>query len=313
MTTTTTPETTPSTSSSVLWDTIQQIPKVELHAHLNGCIRTSTLFALAEERGVTLPAHLFAAPSNDTHDNDKDVWTMYNRKPRSLHDCFAMFEILPLCVNDLISLRRITYEALQDFHTHHVVYVELRSTPKRLWDDFRDTQHRTRQSKRAYIETILSVMQAFQQTSHDRYQRECNNNHSCPRLPMTCRLIVSIDRSQSLEECREHIDLAIHFYQQHATDPMVVGVDLGGNPTKGNFMDFCSEFQRARTAGLQVTLHCAEVSCGRDNDDNDIPTQQARAEAQAMLDFCPDRLGHALLLPLSLQRQLLQRVLPATS
>jgi adenosine deaminase len=35
---------------------LEALPKVELHAHLNGCIRKAPLFELAKDRGVTSDA-----------------------------------------------------------------------------------------------------------------------------------------------------------------------------------------------------------------------------------------------------------------
>jgi aminodeoxyfutalosine deaminase len=40
-----------------LHDFIRAMPKVELHVHLEGCIRPSTLLILAERNGVALPSH----------------------------------------------------------------------------------------------------------------------------------------------------------------------------------------------------------------------------------------------------------------
>jgi adenosine deaminase len=111
-------------SSNTLQEFVESLPKVELHAHLNGCSRESTLFELAAERNVTLSNHHFCQSNTFSYPG-----SMYNIRPRSLQDCFNMFAEIPKCVNDLVSLRRITREALDDFAFHHVVYLELRSTP----------------------------------------------------------------------------------------------------------------------------------------------------------------------------------------
>ena len=50
------------------------------------------------------------------------------------------------------------------------------------------------------------------------------------RLPMTCRLIVAIDRSLSVQDAYEHIELAEKLRGEYGD--MIVGIDLGGNPTK---------------------------------------------------------------------------------
>lgn len=242
---------------------------------------------------------------------------MYNVKPRSLQDCFELFAELPRVINDLEAIRVITQAALRDFADHHTAYLELRSTPKCLMYDFR--QHNSPSTtidgsdsspqplsqlctKQEYVETILGVMQEFEKQELARYERESTgNNHSLPRLPMVCRFIISVDRSQSLDDAVANIDLAIRMQR---TSDYVVGVDLGGNPTQRHFSDFCSLLQKARRAGLAVTIHCAELPCG----DRSHPA--AYAEAAAVLEFRPDRLGHALLLPSALLQRLHELQIP---
>jgi adenosine deaminase len=287
---------------------VRQLPKVELHAHLNGCIRESTLFDLAKERNAKLSSHHFAstadAGTTPTGTGTSQDHFMYNVLPRSLQDCFDMFAEIPACVNDLPALKRITLEALEDFASHHVVYLELRSTPKRLLASHVDND-KVVTTKRDYVEAILQVLNDFETREQQRYAQETIDKHDASvRLPMVCRFIVAVDRSQTQQDATENVDLAIDFIQKEGSR-MVVGVDLGGNPTKQDFREFQPVFQKARDAGLQVTIHCAEVPCG--NDDSAHETQSiinAREEAAAILEFRPDRLGHALLLSPSLQTTL---------
>lgn len=323
--TTETPATADASTSALssLHDFLFHLPKIEVHAHLNGCIRESTLLELANERNVALPSHLFGSLDNKSHENHNDIRAephMYNTHPRSLQDCFDLFAEIPKCVNDLSSLKRITLETLQDFANHHVTYLELRSTPKRLLTRHGDKSN-TMATKRDYIEVILSVMSDFQQQEYERYQLELQNHSDYQflehRLPMICHFIIAVDRSQTVKEAKENIDLACEFFVSHQSNtsspmPKVVGVDLGGNPTKGDFdRDFRMLFERARSFGLRVTLHCAEISCGNDDKINDDERQrQAYKEAQDMLSFGPDRLGHALLLPPSLSQEMKAKGIP---
>jgi adenosine deaminase len=297
-----------------LYQALLRIPKVELHAHLNGCVRETTLFELAAARGVDLPAAYFAAA--DTHNNDG---LLYNRQPRALADCFAIFGFIAAAVNDLPALRRITREALEDFAVHHVVYLELRSTPKQLWKDYRVATggEEARASKRDYIETILAVLTDFQAEEEARYAHELleyssngngnkkGNGDNTPRLPLQCRFLVSVDRAQSVVAATEHVDLALELSQSQPTT--VVGMDLGGNPTQQDFGLFAKVLDRARSSGrLGMSLHCAEIPCTD-------PNSLAYLEAASMLEFAPDRLGHALLLPPDLQARLLEARIPVES
>ena len=216
---------------------IQSLPKVELHAHLNGCIREETLWELAQERNVQLNERHF--PKDDPtvchhyhYNHNTADHNMYNIRSRSLQVCFDMFAELPKCINDLPSLRRITLEALEDFAKEHVTYLELRSTPKQLLVDFRN-KDKTMTNKYSYCTNVLDVIQSFEQSEMERYQKERKRvdlipDGTKPRLPMICRFLIAVDRSQSTNDAMENIDLAIRFHQEYPE--YVVGVDLGGNP-----------------------------------------------------------------------------------
>jgi len=214
---------------------VKRLPKVELHAHLNGCIRETTLFELAKERSVALKEHHFLdsqerhTTDGDYNENsDVDELSMYNLRPRSLKDCFDIFIEISKCVDDVPALERITMEALNDFAEEHVAYLELRSTPKCLLEKSGGTK---RISKHTYCTTILDCMMRFQSAETARFVAESSNvGGDLPRLPMTCRFIVSVDRSQSIEDAYEHVRLAKKLREEF--NDLVVGVDLGGNPTK---------------------------------------------------------------------------------
>jgi adenosine deaminase len=302
-----------------------ELPKVELHAHLNGCIPMDLLRTLAQERNVTLSSKF-----NDWHSGSS------RRNNRSLEDCFDIFRELPKVINDLSAIAQITRAALEQFAYHHsTIYLELRTTPKRLRNDHRDPADMTEKcTKRAYMETIIRTVQNFEETDRKRYEDECCNitidgskhdsdtndpDQSLPRLPMTCRIIISVDRSQSIIEATENIDLAIALYQE-MEEAYVVGVDLGGNPRQQDFGLFESLFQKARDAGLKVTIHCAEIECPSSFPDNHNDTDitatssvvhsKEYKEIQRILRFRPDRIGHGVLLPKDLLLQLEELQIP---
>lgn len=73
---------------------------------------------------------------------------------------------------------------------------------------------------------------------------------------------------------------------------------------QNDFRDFQPILQRAREAGLKLTIHCGEVPCGEGSDSLDPSLNKAYDEIAAILEFEPDRLGHALLMSVSLRQQL---------
>ena len=56
----------------------------------------------------------------------------------------------------------------------------------------------------------------------------------------TARLLLSINRAQSPTEAMKTLDMAIKL---RASEEPVVGIELSGNPTKGNFEDFREVFR----------------------------------------------------------------------
>lgn len=299
---------------------LQRLPKVELHAHLNGCIRESTLIELAAERDVVLNEryHFFINNNNNNHHLSSSEKP---RPKRSLSECFEIFGEIAKFVDDLEALERITLEALSDFAEHGVAYLELRSTPKRLYQSS-PKKNRSKQgggssvlaTKKDYCYTILHVMKAFEEKEAERYANEfvasSSSSVSAPRLPLVCRFIVAIDRAQPVDSGMEHLNLALELRNDSAYANMIVGMDLGGNPLKSDFLSFRPCFEEARKHDLGITLHCAEVPCSEVQDGK---TSEAYLDAESILDFGPDRLGHALLLPPSLHRKLARLRIPVES
>jgi adenosine deaminase len=208
-----------------LRDFVETLPKIELHAHLNGCVRESTLFDLANARNIKLSLHQFGNDVVESNDGNGDLHCV---KPRSLNECFDIFVEISKCVDNLEALRRITREALDDFASHHVCYLELRSTPKRL----KRVQNKPDvATKQEYVETILQVFSEFSQLEDSRYDQELHSGMRPIRPALIPKFLVSIDRANTIDEATENVDLAIRMFRSNDND-FVVGMDLGGNPTK---------------------------------------------------------------------------------
>ena len=124
---------------------IRRLPKVELHAHISGCIRESTLrelfYALGPNHGA--PSHAvkllqerwrerdaLAATNAAAAAHDDDAAHLFTR--RSLAECFALFDLIHACVTDRDTVARVTREAIEDFAADNVAYLELRTTPRKL-------------------------------------------------------------------------------------------------------------------------------------------------------------------------------------
>ena len=96
-------------------------------------------------------------------------------------------------------------------------------------------------TKTAYISLLITLIE-----EHNRLY-----GHK-----MLVRLLLSLDRSKSLQQNTEIADLAMMF---KSTADVLVGIDLSGNPSKGQFVDYIPLLQRCRDVGFYVTVHAGEL------------------------------------------------------
>ncbi|KAM5439954.1 putative adenosine deaminase [Microsporum canis] len=223
------------------------LPKIELHAHLSGSITRECL------REIWLRKR---ERDSDLQIPDPMIAMPPGKVDYSLKTFFQVFSnLIYLLCSDLESLRYSTRRVLQDFQDDGVRYLELRTTPRE------SQEHGI--SKEKYVSTVLEVIDEFKNEAMSTY------------------LILSVDRTKSAAEAEIVVDLAIQFKHRG-----VVGVELGGNPSKGDVSIFKAAFSKAKQNGLGVTLHFAEVEFS-----------SSPRELTTLLSFQPDRLGHVINVP----------------
>ncbi|KAM5501876.1 putative adenosine deaminase [Microsporum canis] len=206
---------------------------------------------------IELHAHL---SGSITRECLREIWLRKRERDSDLQIPDPMIAMPPGKVDyslktDLESLRYSTRRVLQDFQDDGVRYLELRTTPRE------SQEHGI--SKEKYVSTVLEVIDEFKNEAMSTY------------------LILSVDRTKSAAEAEIVVDLAIQFKHRG-----VVGVELGGNPSKGDVSIFKAAFSKAKQNGLGVTLHFAEVEFS-----------SSPRELTTLLSFQPDRLGHVINVP----------------
>ncbi|KAF7365465.1 Adenosine deaminase-like protein [Mycena venus] len=134
--------------------------------------------------------------------------------------------------------------------------------PQCTYLELRSTPRATPEMTRAeYVETVV--------TEVERYPED------------KAALIVSVNRTMTEQEVEECIGIARSL---KAKRRRIVGIDLCGDPMAGDMNKFAKHFAEAKQAGLGVTLHIAETS------------KNTSADTLRLLQFQPDRLGHATFL-----------------
>lgn len=97
-----------------------QLPKVELHCHLDGCLRLSTILELGRKQNVSLPSF--------DPDKLKKILVIGNKRG-SLEQYLARFDITLSVMQTPGSLSRIAYELIADAAAENIRYIEIRYSP----------------------------------------------------------------------------------------------------------------------------------------------------------------------------------------
>jgi len=147
-----------------LLEKIKILPKIELHAHLTGSVHLSTIIDLVR---------------NQSEKSDLAKYQLHGFT--WLKDCFEVFSYLHQILNNQENLIRITKEVLNTFQAENTVYLELRTTPRKICNE-----NEVILSKIDYINTVLNVIKEFESQNE-----------------MIVRLILSIDRTKSMEDAYE--------------------------------------------------------------------------------------------------------------
>ncbi|MCR4676894.1 MAG: adenosine deaminase [Sphaerochaetaceae bacterium] len=201
-------------------DIIKRVPKVELHHHLDGGLRPSTVIELSNKQGIKLPA-----------DNEKDLkdWFEKGCRLKSLTLYLQTFSVTTAIMQDEESLARIAYETVLDWHAENVVYGEVRFAP--IFHTAKGL------SMARVVEAVLRGMEQGKKETGVCYG-----------------VILCAMRHQSPEISLEVAKLAVAF-----RDRGVVGFDLAGDESGNPPKKHIEAFQYIRKKNFNITLHAGEA------------------------------------------------------
>ncbi|HZJ88316.1 MAG TPA: adenosine deaminase [Sphaerochaeta sp.] len=198
---------------------IQQIPKVELHTHLDGGVRIPTILELAQQASVALPA-------ND--ERSLHAYFTQGAKEKSLSLYLKPFSYTIAVMQSKAALTRVAFEAVEDLAADGVVYAEIRFAP---------LLHTSELSASEVVQAVLDGIQ-----KGTRAHR------------ITVGLLLCAMRGESPERSREVAQLAVAF-----ADRGVVGFDLAGDEIGHPPKDHLSAFQYIRNQNFNITIHSGEA------------------------------------------------------
>lgn len=200
------------------------LPKIELHCHLDGSVRPSTVIELAKKKNIELPSlneieiqKLMVAPKNCS----------------SLDEYLKRFDLPGLVMQDEEGLERIAFELMEDAFSENIVYIEIRFAPL------------LHVSKGLTVKQVISSVLNGIKRAENQFDIKGN-------------LILSCMRTMSVESSYEVIESGKEFLGNG-----VVAVDLCSSEYDDFCFKFEKPIALARSYGYRVTIHAGETGIGK--------------------------------------------------
>lgn len=212
-------------SNTVPLNVFQTLPKVDLHRHLEGSLRLTTMLDIAASHGMTIPPGIMSLSG---------LVQVQEHDPLTFNNFLEKFKTLRLFYRSPDVIDRITREAVEDAARDYVRYLELRFTPVAL--------------SRAEGFPLHDVMDWV-----TRAAQEAARKHR-----IAVGLIASVNRHESPELARQ-----VAWWAAEYSSRGLVGLDLAGNEAEFPAAPFVDVFREARQAGLHLTVHAGEWAGAR--------------------------------------------------
>lgn len=202
---------------------INSLPKIDLHCHLDGSVRPETIIDLAKKENVKLFSY-------DIDEIKKAMIAPFDCK--SLNEYLERFKLPNDVMQSKESLKRITFELLEDASKENVKYMEIRFAPM---------LHTLKGL--TISEVIQSVIDGIK-LGEDKYDIKAN-------------LILSAMRNMGKNSAEILIEEGEKFLNNY-----VVAIDLCGPEDEGFVKEFIEPIKKAREYGYRVTIHAGETGYG---------------------------------------------------
>jgi len=203
---------------SIFSNKLRQLPKAELHCHLDGSVRAATLLELAKDRRIQMP--------RQTPEELADFMRVDDAQ--SLEDYLRRFDVTISVMQSEEALERIAYELVEDAADDGVRYIEVRNAPL------------------LNVVQGLTLVQALEAPLRGLRRAEKD-------FDITARFIVCALRQFPSESSLEMAKLAVEFKNDG-----VVAFDLAGGEKGNPAARHVEAFRYAREHDLAVTVHAGE-------------------------------------------------------
>lgn len=199
-------------------------PKIDLHLHLDGAFRFSTIWELAEKQNVKMP--------KDTLE-EYISYIRYSANCGSVNQYLRMFDDPQKVMQDYESLSRITFELIEDLVHQGLGYAEIRFAP----------QFHT-QKGMSQFEATEAVLEG-RKKALEKYPTMRANIIAC-MMSLGPTSVNEKENYETIEVCKKY------------RNDGLVGIDLAGAEGIVPLSDFGKFFAKAKEANLNMTCHAGD-------------------------------------------------------
>ena len=207
-------------------DWLRELPKVELHRHLDGSVRIDTIWEIAQERGLDVRARTL---------EELRANAVIRSPMIDLDSVLACFATQQAALCSYEAIRRVTFENIEDAWRDGVKLIELRFAPSFIAEGKSLTND----------EIIAAVLDGM--------------NKGMETYPVEVGLIGILPRRFSLESnALATRDLIRWRMSSEPGADRICGFDLADGETDVDPASFAPFVEKARDAGMGITIHSGE-------------------------------------------------------
>jgi adenosine deaminase len=197
------------------------LPLIDLHRHVEGNLRISTIIDLARQHNIPLPAWEI---------EDLRPYVQVQTQQPGVMAFLEKFALPMRVLADLDACRRVAYEAVLDAHAEGIDYIELRFSP---W--FMAETHAL--PAQGVVEAVLDGAEAGQRESG-----------------LWVKLLGILSRTYGPRIAMQELDALLPYAER------IVGLDLAGDEANYPAELFEEHFTLAREVGWKATVHAGEAA-----------------------------------------------------
>ena len=210
----------PLATSPSQYELLSELPKVDLHRHLEGSLRLRSLMEIARQEGLDLPQEESLL---------REQVQIGSAEPKTLPNFLSKFRLLRPIYRSPEIIQRIVHEAIEDAAIDNIRYLELRFTPAAL-----------SQARDFPLDEVIAWVIDFAKEAARQFE-------------IRVGLIASVNRHESVKLAE-----AVAQISADNVGAGILGLDLAGNEVDFPADPFISIFRSSEEAGLETTVHAGE-------------------------------------------------------